>query len=63
MDERQIRLACLKLARPDQVVNPDAQQIMERAQAFYDFVVKATETPADKALAPAQKPVARPTRS
>lgn len=57
MDEKQIKLACLKLARPDGVMNPDPKHIIERAQAFYDFVN------ADKVEAPAQKPVARPTRT
>jgi hypothetical protein len=58
MDDATIRLNCLKIARPDNVINPDAQQIVERAQKFYQFV---TQVPvADKAEAPADKPVSRP---
>lgn len=51
MDDATIRLTCLKIARPDGVMNPDAKQIIERANAFYEFVVS---TKADTAQAPAQ---------
>jgi hypothetical protein len=38
MDDQQIRLACLKLARPDTLVNPDGQAIVERAKVFETYV-------------------------
>ena len=50
MDDPTIRLTCLKIARPDGVMNPDAKQIIERATAFYEFVVS---TKADKPEGPA----------
>ena len=59
-DDKSIRLACLKLARPDQTINPDAQQIIDRAEMFFKFVVRetysttlSTFTKADTAQAPA----------
>jgi hypothetical protein len=52
VDDHTLRLTCLKIARPDGVMNPDAKQIIERANAFYQFVTQATE--ADKAQAPAE---------
>ncbi len=51
MDDHTLRLTCLKIARPDGVMNPDAKQIIDRANAFYEFVTKATE--ADKPEGPA----------
>lgn len=63
MDDPTIRLSCIKLARPDGVMNPDATQIIARAEAFYEFVTQATELPADKVETPASKPVARSPRS
>lgn len=49
-----LRLECLRLARPDGVMNPDANQIVERAKTFLAFVT------ADKPEGPAPKPVTRP---
>lgn len=45
MDDTSIRLACLKLARPDGITNPDAQAIIDRAGKFVAFVKMVT--PAD----------------
>jgi hypothetical protein len=43
VDDHTLRLNCLKIARPDGVMNPDAKQIIDRANAFYQFVMQATE--------------------
>lgn len=51
MDDTTIRLNCLKIARPDNILNPDAQPIIERAQKFYEFVTQVPK--ADKVEAPA----------
>lgn len=46
MDDKQIRLACLKLARPDNLSNPDGQTIVERAKVFEDYVLSnVADTP------------------
>ena len=44
MDDVSIRLACLKLARPDGITNPDAQAIIDRAEKFVAFVKTVTPT-------------------
>lgn len=38
MTPEEIRLACLKLARPDVTQNPDAELILARAKAFEVYV-------------------------
>jgi hypothetical protein len=48
MDAALLRLECLKIARPDGIGNPDAEQIVARARRFYEFVTAGSEPEAPK---------------
>jgi len=43
MTDQEIRLECLKLARPDGVLDPDGNKIVERARVFLAFVTETAE--------------------
>lgn len=43
MTDQEIRLECLRIARPDGVMNPAGYEIVERARVFLAFVTETVE--------------------
>lgn len=52
MNPEEIRLECLRLARPDGLKDPDGRQIVERARLFLAFVKEDNREPARRGRPP-----------